>query len=234
MTSIRSKFQSCPNELKLNIQSLLTLLIIKMSHLSILSQNVEVFAVTEHIHCTMQISNLGYCINFHNFASKLTNEIFLQSDGSGGFGYSISGNLDNFEILTLESVRKKKVKVFRSAVTWVFDVEKCDAHRRKDNYCISAFQRCAYSFSIFSSFWVNVKRTQRDIFQKPKFSNIFYAIKILVFLLFPCSGLISAFPISIFPRKLPKKAKYFLFCKESKADSIWNFFWDFVTQLKID
>ena len=39
MTSKRSKFQSCPNELKLNIQSLLILLITKTPSLSILSQN---------------------------------------------------------------------------------------------------------------------------------------------------------------------------------------------------
>ena len=36
---LRPKFQSCSNQLKLNIQSLLTLLITKMPEMSILSQN---------------------------------------------------------------------------------------------------------------------------------------------------------------------------------------------------
>ena len=86
MTSIRSKFLSCPNELKLNIQSLLTLLITKIPCLPILNHGAMVI--------------LGSCRNFHNFGSKLTNEVFLLLGGPGGFEYSISAHLDNFEILT--------------------------------------------------------------------------------------------------------------------------------------
>ena len=65
------------------------------------AKNVEVYAATNlwHLHCAMLM--LGYCINFHNFGWKLTNGIFLYSEGPGGFEYSFSAHLDTFEILTL-------------------------------------------------------------------------------------------------------------------------------------
>ncbi len=64
---------------------------------------MEVYVVTELRFCTMQISKLGYYINFHNFGSKLKNQVFLKSVGSGGFEYQISAHLDNFEISASEA-----------------------------------------------------------------------------------------------------------------------------------
>ena len=64
MTSMRSKFQSCPNDLKLNIQSLLTLLITKISHLSSLSQNCGSL-------CGNRAFIFAWCNDYAQFMHKL-------------------------------------------------------------------------------------------------------------------------------------------------------------------
>ena len=64
---------------------------------------MESYVVTEHQNFHGAKLKHGYYINFHIFGSKLAKEVFLQSEGSGGFGYSISADLNNFKILASEA-----------------------------------------------------------------------------------------------------------------------------------
>ena len=101
--SQRPKFQSCSNQLKLSIPSLLILLITKIPGLSILSQN-----------CGSLCSNSASILHHENFDAPLLHKcpyfwlkfgnigIFL-SGGSGGFRYSISADLNNLKILASEA-----------------------------------------------------------------------------------------------------------------------------------
>ena len=102
MTSIRSKFQSCPNELKLNIQDLLTQLITKMSHLSILNQNCGSL-------CSNRALIFAWCNGYARFMHKFP-QLWVKIDESDVFvirrvrsfcifNFSSFGQLSNFDLI---------------------------------------------------------------------------------------------------------------------------------------
>ena len=113
---IRPKFQSCLIELKLKIQSLLTLLIPTTLSLSIMDHKWGSFCGELNGSTS---AKQDYWTNFHIYGPNLSNWVFLESGGSGGFVFSILTESDDFEILALFSAWKK---LWRFGVTSILEI----------------------------------------------------------------------------------------------------------------